>query len=809
MVSFKTDYITVGGNRNPAAASWDVKTGLLAYGADNNIAIWNPNDPEQRGVRALLTGHSDTVNTVRFCSSSAIEGRLIISGSVDKTVRVWKQDLSASTPECPVFTHATTLKGHEGSVNCVTFDEETNLCASGAADGTVRIWALEKQQDGGVEGKLLETIVLKPRFFPLAIALRSVPSKGDGHSVVLAVGGTRTSIQLYVSQDATSTPPSFQLSASLVGHEAWIRSLEFNGAQADDFYLASASQDKYIRLWRIRAGEPVRNEKNRDQELIGTLEKTLTNKTYSFNMAESKYSVTFEALLFGHEDWIYTLQWNPNPQTPQLLSASADNSLVIWEPDPVSGVWFSAHRMGEISVQKGSTTATGSAGGFWIGLWSPSGDEVVCLGRTGSWRRWAYDKVSDIWVEQVGISGHVRSCNGIEWEPHGAYLLSTSSDQTTRLHAEWKRDGKSSWHEFSRPQIHGYDLNCLASISTSRFVSGADEKLLRVFEETRVIAHLLQKLSGFSQEKAEQLPEAANIPVLGLSNKALDDEIPAGDEEGEQESSELPSASQVSALLNLNHPPFEDHLSKFSLWPEHEKLYGHGYEISAVAPSNDRRLIATACKASSIDHAVIRLYDTTTWVEIRPPLTAHSLTITSLAFSPDDRYLASVGRDRQWTVFERDEHDPTTYKLLTSHPKGHTRMILDVCWAPTKTPVFATAGRDKAVNVWKLEGAQASLVTTVKTTSPVSAIACFHAVVQDKVLLAIGENSGQVSIHSLNAETLEVSGEPAIVPAAEIPSKSITQVVWRPVAEEVNVLQLAVSSEDTSARIYAIDGLVQ
>jgi hypothetical protein len=37
------DYISVGGNRHPAAADWDrEKSGLLAFGADNNVALWNP-----------------------------------------------------------------------------------------------------------------------------------------------------------------------------------------------------------------------------------------------------------------------------------------------------------------------------------------------------------------------------------------------------------------------------------------------------------------------------------------------------------------------------------------------------------------------------------------------------------------------------------------------------------------------------------------------------------------------------------------------------------------------------------------------
>ena len=37
------EYISIGGNRNPAAADWDAESvRLLAFGADNSIALWDP-----------------------------------------------------------------------------------------------------------------------------------------------------------------------------------------------------------------------------------------------------------------------------------------------------------------------------------------------------------------------------------------------------------------------------------------------------------------------------------------------------------------------------------------------------------------------------------------------------------------------------------------------------------------------------------------------------------------------------------------------------------------------------------------------
>ncbi|KAE8306581.1 WD40-repeat-containing domain protein [Aspergillus transmontanensis] len=809
MVSITSDYISVGGNRHPAAADWDVQSGVLAFGADNNVALWYPKDKFQRGVYSLLVGHTDKVNAVRFYTCPTTGTKLLITASADHTIRIWR----AVTGTYLQFTHAQILEGHTSSINTIAVSDGADLVASGAADGSVKIWRIMLQGEG-TKSELLTTIVMKPRFFPLALALK--PLRADG-PMILAVAGTTNIIHAYILEDPLGDT-SFRLAAVLSGHEAWVRSLSFTRdkqSKTGDLLLASASQDKYIRLWRIQRGEvTLAAPAGEEDPVLGELEPTLSNKAHQFNAAGSNYSVTFEALLFGNEDWIYTTAWNPSSERQQLLSASADNTLTIWEQDTVSGVWVSAERMGEISVQKGSTTATGSTGGFWIGLWSPDGNQVVSLGRTGSWRAWSYDADADVWVQTLGISGHVRSVNGVRWEPTGGYLLSTSGDQTTRLHAQWLRDGKQSWHEFSRPQIHGYDLNCVDTLGPARFVSGADEKLLRVFNEPKPIAKLLEKLSAFKQSTEGELPDTAQIPVLGLSNQSMG-EAPMGEREGEEANAANIGQAQANQTLlsDSNQPPLEDQLARYTLWPEHEKLYGHGYEISAVAVSYDCTLIATACKASSIDHAVIRLYDTSDWHEIRPSLAAHSLTITSLSFSSDDRYLLSVSRDRQWAVYCRSEQDRSAFSLMESHPKGHSRMILDAAWAPVPDfHTFATAGRDKLVKIWQISKGSFVCKTTITLKSSVTAISFLPRVQASSVFLATGEDSGELSLYKIAIDSLEATHLGNIDKPIS-PSKAITQLAWRPsgkydTTQDEFSLKLAVASEDTSTRIYAISNMV-
>ena len=41
MFDFQPEYLTAGGNRHPSAADWDAETGLLAFGANRNVAIWS------------------------------------------------------------------------------------------------------------------------------------------------------------------------------------------------------------------------------------------------------------------------------------------------------------------------------------------------------------------------------------------------------------------------------------------------------------------------------------------------------------------------------------------------------------------------------------------------------------------------------------------------------------------------------------------------------------------------------------------------------------------------------------------------
>ncbi|KAL2118355.1 hypothetical protein VTJ04DRAFT_8015 [Mycothermus thermophilus] len=864
-------YLSAGANRYAWAADWS-KDGIVAFGSDCNVCLWDPRDP--RGISQIISGHTAHVRAVTFLPRHDDDKALYLAtGGDDKQLRLWSINAGLGTASC-----VQSIEEHAEPINCIaslSYPASSNaarrILVTGAADATVKVWTFD-----GSQLTLIQTIKTPRRFMPLAVALYGLEDGG----LLLAVAGTTNAIHIFTASpvDATASP-EFTPQATLPGHENWIRSLDFVREKPEgdsDILLASASQDKYIRLWRIHQGTAL-SALNASGLALTTDALTLSNKIHKISAGATKYCIMFEALLLGHEDWIYTARWNRAADGRlQLLSASADNSLAVWESDPGSGIWITVARLGEISREKGATTATGSIGGFWTGLWSPEGTTVITLGRTGSWRRWDYDAAEDMWKQTFAVTGHTRSVTGISWSPDGSYLLSTSSDQTTRLHAPWLTGpsvGSSpSWHEMSRPQIHGYDLNCISTLGPTSFVSGADEKLKRVFTEPRAVARLLNRLSGTpavdeaSSSSTTLAADAADMPVLGLSNKAITDAVlpseqaPAdlsidiNNKEEDADATAQNALQKITALDNLTHPPLEESLSRHTLWPETEKLYGHGYELSCLAATRDGSLIASACKASSLNHAVIRVFETARWTELHPPLQAHSLTVTRLRFAPpEDGLLLSVSRDRGWAVWRRrrgqgrdGKKGVNPFELWQRDAKGHSRMVLDCAWAPPvvvekkegetaseqqTVRMFATAGRDKVVKLWlrkeKAGGADEEDQQEAQF-EPGPVLTEEHAVTavdfapeptrDGELLLGVGTEAGRLAVLGLRvivAPEGEAGVKVEVASTWKVPDplclpKAVLQLAWRPRRGDglTGERELAIAGEDGSLRIYAFPGLL-
>ena len=74
-----------------------------------------------------LKGHSHFVSSVSFSP----DGNRIVSGSFDRTVKVWDAQTGQETR---------TLKGHSGVVSSVSFSPDGKRIVSGSGDQTLKVW---------------------------------------------------------------------------------------------------------------------------------------------------------------------------------------------------------------------------------------------------------------------------------------------------------------------------------------------------------------------------------------------------------------------------------------------------------------------------------------------------------------------------------------------------------------------------------------------------------------------------------------------------------------------------------------------
>lgn len=659
---------------------------------------------------------------------------------------------------------------------------------TGDSSANVKRWRIS----GTGVAEHVESLEMKGRL-PLDMEVALLPGTAQP---VLVIGATDRKVQIWTLRD-----DEFHFTISLEGHEDWIRCLSLTAypsldGTSTDLLLATGSQDNYIRLWRITpavaADEGLDILDEFERRLGGEDGGVLSTKAHVLAVEEGgkalKFNVTLEALLVGHESGLTNVHWSPaTPDSPAtLLSSASDNSLVIWAPTAGEhtrdGIWVPEHRFG----------AFGGRGlAFFGAVWGPGGDSVLTTGWTGGVERWVRSADDEGWVPSSAVTGHFGPVQSVAWDANGDYVVSASADQTSRIHAACAPSGSTSsvWGEIARPQIHGYDLVDAAFITPLRIASAAEEKVLRVFDATEGFAASLRGLGvrELSEERITQLPKGATVPPLGLSNRALGAtaELEAV---GKLHVSNEARDSVSAALTAL---PTEEELGTSTLWPEIEKIYGHGYELSTLAASHGGEFVATASRASSAEHASVRVVATSNWA-LASTLPGHSLTVTRIAFSPDDTLLLTVSRDRSWRLFARDG---AGFVPAATEERAHARMVLDAAWSPSGER-FATASRDKSVKVWARIGATWAVAATLKLEQPATAVALTSGPDGAGDILAVGTEAGSIEVFAVAASAITPL---AAVPAAQAHAGAVHRLAWHP-----GTLTLASAGHDRAVRVFTL-----
>lgn len=135
--------------------------------------------------------------------------------------------------------------------------------------------------------------------------------------------------------------------------------------------IVSSSQDCYIRVWKLSANnnsasniqceklnyvknEQKINEDDEDEDYLETnfirndeikLKSTLFTIKLNDDNDLIEYSLNLESVLYGHEDWVYSVKWHPynkinKKQELMFVSSSIDKTMVVWKYDETNSVWL-------------------------------------------------------------------------------------------------------------------------------------------------------------------------------------------------------------------------------------------------------------------------------------------------------------------------------------------------------------------------------------------------------------------------------------------------------------------------------------
>ncbi|KIJ58371.1 hypothetical protein HYDPIDRAFT_119616 [Hydnomerulius pinastri MD-312] len=592
------------------AISYSPNGKLIATGTqDKSIRIWD----SQSGRMLLdLIGHTDTIRALSFSHN----GTQLASGSADHTIRIWNTSSGDTLGE--------SWEAHSDYATSVAYSPDDKVIATAGLDGVVRIW------DVATRVKIVE-ITDHPA------AVRCVRFSPDGSH--LASGCDDHNVRIYDRRTGALVLGPLEGHTDLLGAIAYC---------PDGTRIASCSDDCTIRIWDSISGNMV----------LGPLE--------------------------GHADWVAWIEYSPDGK--ELLSGSHDTTMRLW--DSFTGRLIA----GPLRRHHGAVCGLS---------YSPDGAHFVSGAEDGTIRVWdactrevvlpvlAEADIHNYEVTGTGpFGGHTNYVTAVAYFPDGKHAASASYDKSIR-----KWDVRTGTLVTEHLRCHYNEIYSLSiSFDGKRLASGAYSSIkVRDCVEWEVILDL----SGHSQwvHCVRFSPDAKLLASAGYGG-----EVFLWDSDTGEKLRSMTGHDSTSAVWAVAFSPDGQKLASCSqddtlrIWDIHtaEMIAGpFAAQSCCLVFSPDGRAIATGTSDSSLV-----VLDADTGSVIIGPLKRHASLIHCVAYSPDGSTICTGSDDHTICLW-----DAKTGDLLLDPLQGHRGPVSSVSFSSDGRRILSGSS-DNTLKLW-------------------------------------------------------------------------------------------------------------
>ncbi|HSF80558.1 MAG TPA: BTAD domain-containing putative transcriptional regulator [Anaerolineales bacterium] len=538
----------------------------------------------------------------------------------------------------------------------------------------------------------------------------------------LASAGEDKLVRLWDSKSGT-------LHMELSGHTAPVLDVAFN---PDGTRIATSSEDQSVKIWETSSGKLLRTldslaviteavQFSPDGIWLATTGVDGSVMLWAADSGQERLKLT------AHTDAVSDVSFSPDGA--KLASASEDGTAIVWDIQ-------SRRQLLAIDLEQPIYSID----------YSPDGKRLVTGDHSGMAHVWDATTGQEV----QALAGHNIMIREALFSPDGLYLATASQDGVTKI---W--DASSGAELYSLGTNAGavndaaFSTECVAPPGSpaewcgSPLATAYRDGTVKIWDVTPEANNELLVLPGFDG----QYLEPGRLYTSLFSGSEMVGQTwdvtsqPAGELLSSINFSGFPAPVATGCLSpDKSHMVTVTEDGTAQLWDTSTgrmvnsfALPGHTATINEVDLSPDHRWLATAS-----DDGTARVWDTTSGEELLV-LAGHLEYVWAVAFSPDGSQLATAGTDHKVRLW-----DASTGEMLRTL-SGHTLPINVVAFSPDGR-VLASAGMDSKVRVWELSSGNSLGTLEGHTASVIGA-----AFSPDGGRLVTGSYDGAVKVWDLSS----------------------------------------------------------